>query len=137
MHQCTIIWHVNNLKISHVDSTVVDYVLKLLKLKYSKLQTTRALVHECLCMTLHFISKGKVIVNMHLYITKILDDATEITGEAKTLAIYTLFKVPADAEPLHRLETQRFHTLTAKLLFLEKRGRPHINTAVAFLTMCV
>ena len=29
--ECTILWHVNDIKVSHVDSKVVEEVLKLLK----------------------------------------------------------------------------------------------------------
>ena len=34
--QCTIIWHVDDLKISHVDKNVVEDILKLLNEKFGK-----------------------------------------------------------------------------------------------------
>ena len=33
---CTIVWHVDNLKISHIDSEVVDYILNNLDKRYGK-----------------------------------------------------------------------------------------------------
>ena len=35
-HQCTFIWHVDNMKFSHVDSKLVDHTIKMLKEKYGK-----------------------------------------------------------------------------------------------------
>ena len=34
--QCTIIWHVDDLKISHVDKKVVEYIIKQLNEKFGK-----------------------------------------------------------------------------------------------------
>ena len=63
--QCTILWHVDDLKISHVDSKVVDSVLEKLGEIYGKddlLVTTRGKVHEYLGMTLDFSSKGEFMI---------------------------------------------------------------------------
>jgi len=49
--RCTIIWHVNDLKISHKDKAVVDDILKKLNDKFGKespLTTTRGKVIEYL-----------------------------------------------------------------------------------------
>jgi len=59
--QFTIFWHVNDLKISHVDKNVVENVLKLLiknSGKDSPLTTTRGKVLEYLGMTLDYMTKG-------------------------------------------------------------------------------
>lgn len=50
-HQCTIIWHVDDLKISHVDPDVVTGIIKKLNDTYGELQeltATRGKVHEFL-----------------------------------------------------------------------------------------
>jgi len=55
--QCTILWHVDDLKISHVDSKVNDMILDKLNERYGKegpLTVTRGKVHEHLGMTLDF-----------------------------------------------------------------------------------
>ena len=39
-----------------------------------------------------------------------------------------------DSEELNDKEKEIFHSVTAKLLYIEKRGRPDIETAVSFLT---
>jgi len=57
----------------------------------------------------------------------------DMGGEAVTPAGSHLFNVDEAAEPLDQLNADIFHSITAKLLFLCKRGRPDIQTAIAFL----
>ena len=45
-----------------------------------------------------------------------------------------LLKVKDKAPKLPRLKAERFHTVTAKGLFLCKHGRPDISPAIAYLT---
>jgi hypothetical protein len=55
--QCMIIWHVDNLKVLHVDPAVVESILDLLNKHYGKetlLVVTRGKIHEYLGMTLNF-----------------------------------------------------------------------------------
>jgi hypothetical protein len=49
--QCTILWHVDNLKISHVDEAVVTKILERLNERYGKISplvVTRGKVHDYL-----------------------------------------------------------------------------------------
>ena len=60
--QCTIIWHVDNLKISHTEWAVVEDVLKKITNKFGKnslLATTRGEVLEHLGMSIVYRQKGK------------------------------------------------------------------------------
>ena len=54
-------------------------------------------------------------------------------GVAATPAADHLFKTRSDADPLDAETADLFHRVTAQLLFLCKRGRPDIQTAVSFL----
>ena len=59
--QATIVWHVDDLKISHVDKDVVKDILAKLNTEFRKtssLATTRGLVHEYLGMTLDYSLEG-------------------------------------------------------------------------------
>jgi hypothetical protein len=61
--QCTILWHVDDLKISHVDPEVVTEVIDLLEQEFGKeapLTKTRGHVHDYLGMTIDFSCAGKV-----------------------------------------------------------------------------
>ena len=53
--QCTILWHVDDLKISHVESTVVDTIIAQLNSRFGKedpVSVTRGRIHNYLGMTL-------------------------------------------------------------------------------------
>ena len=60
--QCTIVWHVDDLKISHKDPKVVDRIIETLDSEYGKVgQMTirRGMIHEYLGMKLDFSKAGK------------------------------------------------------------------------------
>ncbi len=130
----------DDLKISHVDPAVVTDIIKKLDEEYGDMQPvsqSRGKVHDYLGMTIDFSKKGKVQVKMVDYVKNMLEDLQEpeFQGEATTPAANHLFEVNEDNPTL--LDSDKaefFHHLTAKLLFLCKRARPDIQTAVAFLT---
>ena len=133
--QCTIVWHVDDLKISHVNPNVVTNIIKTLSEKYGKLQINRGKLHDYLGMQLDFTQPKAVKVVMTDYIKKLIKDAGDkFKGNAVTPAKNNLFIIN-DFSPYLSVEfSQFFRTFTAKLLFLAKRARPDILTAIAFLT---
>ena len=147
--QLTIVWHVDDLKISHADSKVVTAIIKKLNNKYGKtasgletpLTVKRGKIHDYLGMTLDYTTKGKVRIDMKDYIRKILNDVEHLTdgweGKAITSATENLFKISYDSKKLSKPEADSFHHVVAQLLFLCKRERPDIQNAVAFLTTWV
>eukprot|EP00957_Ditylum_brightwellii_P210033 15364497-Ditylum_brightwellii.AAC.6 len=136
--QMTVCWHVDDLKISHADSKEVSRILKCLEGKYGKLCTTRGKVHNYLGMTLHSTKKGKVKIPMVDYLKEGIEDfPEELSGCVATPAADHLFDIDPDKAQLDEPTARQFHTSVAKLLFVYKRARHDIQTAVAFLTMRV
>lgn len=137
--QCTIVWHVDDLKISHVDESVAERMLGLLEHEFGKespLSVTRGRVHDYLGMRLDFTEVGVARIDMTKYVEEILSEAPDdMSGEAPTPAASYLFKVnTSDPAALSEEDAVIFHHIVAKALFLCKRGRPDIQTAIAFLT---
>jgi hypothetical protein len=64
--QCTIIWHVDYLMLTHVNQEVLEHIFSELKKLGNEdpLSIHRGEVHDYLGMTLDFSSKGKVIFRM-------------------------------------------------------------------------
>jgi hypothetical protein len=61
--QCTVLWHVDDIKVSHEDPKVVTPVLKLFEERYGKeapLTITRGKKHDYLGMILDYSKDGKV-----------------------------------------------------------------------------
>jgi len=136
--QCTIVWHVDDLKISHVDPEVVSLIIGHLSKEYGKhseLSVTRGKIHEYLGMTIDYRKEGNVRISMFKYMQELLSDLPDdMDGMAVTPAAEHLFKVnETDPTKLSDDLSDFFHTNVAKLLFLCKRARPDIQTAVSFL----
>ena len=137
--QCTVVWHVDDLKISHMEQSVIDDIIQKLQDRYGKLKpltVTRGSVHDYLGMTLDFSVKGKVMVKMLDYVKKLVDIAPKsMSGIAATPANDDLFdRYDDDSPKLGEVEKEAHHTLVAKLLFLAKRSRPDVLTPVSYLT---
>jgi hypothetical protein len=138
--QCTIVWHVDDLKISHEDPNVTNSIVDLLQQKYGSdeapVTVTHGKCHDYLGMTLDYSTKGKVIINMDKYVEELLNDVSDELGigVAATPAAAYLYEVNQEASKLEKEQADRFHTMTAKLLFLSKRARPDLQQAVGFLT---
>ena len=86
-------------------------------------------------MVLDFTNPGKVAISMEDYIRNMLTQLPEdMEGVATTPAAEHLFKVNDTPTYLNEEQEMFFHHNVAKLLFLCKRARPDIQTAVAFLS---
>lgn len=136
--QCTITWHIDDLKISHVDKSVVMDIIALLSDEFGKnapLTVTEGPIHDYLGMKLDFSTDGAVKVDMTDYVKNILDNAPDdVTGVCTNPAPTDLFTVDNSAAHLDENAAEYFHHMVAKMLFLCKRGRPDIQPSVAFLT---
>ena len=133
--QCTITLHVDDLMITSVNELLIDEVLDILKRKYSKedspLTVKEGNIHNYLGMTFDFSVKGKVAITMNKYITDLLL-FTEVKGSVTTPATDHLYVI--DESPILSAEhAEYFHSVVAKLLYLAKRVRPDLLTAVGFL----
>jgi hypothetical protein len=138
--KCTILWHVDDLKICHIDAKVNSHIIDLIDDEFGKeapLTITRGDIHDYLGMTLDYSEKGKVKIKMIDYMEKMLVDIIalldEMGGEAPTPAANHLFVVNNNQTKLDEQKAQFFHTYMAKTLLVCKRARPDLQTVVAFL----
>jgi hypothetical protein len=92
--QLTVIWHVDDLKVSHVSSNVVTKMADWLKSTYERLfddgsgemKICRGKIHEWLGMTLDFTVDGEVKVTMIPYVKEIVQQFQEHDNSTKTAA---------------------------------------------------
>jgi hypothetical protein len=140
--QCTIMWHVDDLKVSHLDPKVVTAVLEFLDARYGQgivggkrapVTINRGKVHDYLGMTLDYTEASFVKSDMTGYVGKILNKIPEdMDGTATSPAADHLFQI-IDGIKLLDENSDFFHATVVKLFFLCKRGRPDIQTAITFL----
>ena len=143
--QLTVVWHVDDLKLSHVDAGVVTRMSVWLKKTYERLfddglgaiKLKRGKIHEYLGMQLDFSVVGQVKITMFDYIQEMLEDFHKLDPN-KTISLTPatdhIFRVRDYQPKLDEQKAQIFHTFTAKSLFSTKRARPDIHTSVIFLT---
>ena len=138
--QCTICWHIDDLKISHVDADVVTNVIEHLDNAFGKeapITVHRGKHHDYLGVDLDFSIPGQFRMSMFKYIEDMLTELPQdMNGMAMTPAGENLFDTRPDNERvlLDNDTKEFFHHNTAKLLFLSRRARPDIQLAVSFLT---
>ena len=130
--RCTLCVHVDDLLIVDCTDYCMEQLVKHLGNNFDDVKVHNGSQHSYLGMTLDFSVAGSVRVSMSFYVALLLDEYA-VTGFAVTPAEEWLFDI-RDSPALSDSERMRFHSAVAKLLFLAKRVRPDILTAVSFLT---
>ncbi len=136
--QMTVCWHVDDLKVSHMDPAEITKFGNWLSETYKVTVAAHCgKVHDYLGMIFDFSKDRKVVINMVEYIKNIITDfPEEIIATQTSPAAEHLFTVWSDAKakPLPEEQAMAFHHATAQLLFLSARARRDIQLAMAFLT---
>ena len=100
--QFTIMWHVDDLKMSPIDHRVLDAFVGDLNQVFGKespVVAHKGPRHDYLGITLDYSSLGKMVVDMKQYIDKVLlETPPDIKGVAQTPAGEHLFKVNPDCK---------------------------------------
>jgi hypothetical protein len=136
--QHALLFHVNDLKSSHIDPRVNDDLNKWLKENFGEHGEEtiyRGKIHDYLGMQLDYSVKGKVKVGMIDYVIEMLKHFPQTLKENKTAtmpASDTLFN-EGQGRKLHQECADIYHTMVAKALFLCKRARPDIQQTIAVL----
>jgi len=132
--QSSLIVHVDDVFISANSEATIDKIISDISGIYPSLEIHRGRVLDYLGMTFDFTEVGKCAVTMHGYVSDLMEFCESITGVAQTPAGNNLFRVREDSPLLPNADSEFFHSLTAKLLYLGKRVRPEILTAISYLT---
>ncbi len=118
--QMTVCWHVDDLKVSHMDPNEITKFGDWLSKTYGvTVAAHRGKVHDYLGMMFDFSKEGKVVVNMVEYIKNIIANfPEEIIATRTSPAANYLFTVlsETEAKPLPEEQAMAFHHATAQLL---------------------
>ena len=115
--QHTIVWHVDDVKSSHIDSRVNDEFLKWLQMKYGsdnigKIKATRGKVHDYLAMKLDYSEAGILKLDMRDYVKSMVQEfPEELNGKVKSPWNTNLFHVDQKSKLLDETRSKVFHTL--------------------------
>jgi hypothetical protein len=134
----TITWHVDGLKLSHMEKNEVTQTIERLKSIYGQdMRVSRGKKHDNLGIDLDFTNPGEVKITMIDYLKGVLEEFPEvITRNATSPGADHLFIVrPYDERKLPgESRALAFHHSLAQLLFSSTRARKDIQTTVTFLT---
>ena len=131
--QCTVCWYVDDNKISHVKLEVVEDIISKIEDKFGEMTKTYGDEHEFLGMNIKY-EAGKVVISMKKHILKAIDSfLDDINGKATSPARNHLFDVREGATVLGEERADNFHSVTASLLFVSRRCRLDIQTAIGYL----
>jgi hypothetical protein len=137
-YQMTITWHIDDLKILHIDPFQITKFCQYLASIYgNNLVVHCSKIHKYLGMDLNYALDGVVQVSMIAYTSKvILDFPKSITTSCTSPAGDHLFIIRDASEAKFLLEeqAQAFHHTVVQLLFLCKCTQRNIQTAISFLT---
>jgi hypothetical protein len=129
--QCTVVVYVDDLLITCTDQANIDEVLDHVTNKFGELTVHDGLIHSYLGMSFDFSTQSEVKITMDGY-TRDLIKFANIQGTAATPATEHLFTT-RESEQLGNEKKELFHSTMAKILYLAKRVRPDLLTAIAFL----
>ncbi|KAG7374511.1 reverse transcriptase RNA-dependent DNA polymerase [Nitzschia inconspicua] len=112
--QHTVVWHVDDLKSSHVDPKVNDEFLKWLENKYAsdnvgKINAVRGKRHDYLAMWLDYTEEGVLQVDMRPYVKSMIEDFPEKIGTSQNPWTEKLFQTDDKSKKLEKKKAKDFH----------------------------
>jgi len=132
--QCTIAWYVDDNKASHDSEDILIDLIADIEKHFGKLVVSRGKEHTFLGMDLKFKDNSKVHVGMTGYIEEaIVLFGEDVSEHVKNMVTKKLFVVDENSKPLSTDKAEIFHSVVAKLLWVEKRSRPDIELVILFL----
>lgn len=133
--QCTIVWYVDDVKVSHVDKAVVENVIKGLEEEFGSVNPVFGNEQEYLGMKLRIDDERKLHIDMRDQVSEIIQDfSLDIKGTVSSPATRSLMTIDEEVRSLNKSQSKEFHSVVAKMLYLEKRGRPDLEPSIAFLS---
>ena len=134
-NQITVVLYVDDMMVSCVDESALDDFAFFLRACYgeNEISEHRGSILDFLGMTFDFTTVGKVKITMKRLVDEIIAGCGVVL-ERKTPAAEHLFDINESAKKLQEKEKEYFRSYTAKLLYVGKRVKPEMLTAISFLT---
>jgi Reverse transcriptase (RNA-dependent DNA polymerase) len=130
--QCTVCVHVDDLLIMSESSSMIRRLTDGLTERYGEISLKHGPVLNYLGMVLDFTLAGEAKVTMAGYTDEVLK-CSGILGTARTPGTDGLFEVRDTAPTVPEEVRVWFHRSVAMILYMAKRARPELLTAVSYL----
>ena len=131
-------WYVDDNKVSHKDSKVVDDVLEMMKRHFGNITIDRGKQNTFLGMNIKLRDDKKIEIEIIEQLQECLDLYNEyaqlkITEKSSSPAQKYLRTIDENSPDLSGIQKELFHSLVYKLLWIMMRARPDLQTAISFL----
>lgn len=136
-HQCTIMWHVDDSKISHVTEYVVRDIVKKIEEKFGDIKANYGTKQDFLGIKINYRDDGRVEMDIRSYLQKTKDLFNEDLSGAASAARNSLFDVDSNSPKFPETKRKLFHQIFQLMLYIGLRGRKDLMTAISFLTQRV
>jgi hypothetical protein len=111
--QCTALWHVDDIKMSHVEQDVLESIITKLSKQYGQdalLRVQRSPIHDYLGMTIDYSEDGKVRFIKADYVKGILDEApSDMDGTAAFPTANHIFSVNDKLDKIDAEKDDLYH----------------------------
>ena len=132
--QYTILWYVDDFKLSHPSKTIVCQVIADLEERYGKMNVKHGPEQKIVGMDIHFLENGEVKFCMKGHVEDAIDDFHEGISTPRTSPPGDgVFTMSSTSQVLDDDNSKIFHNIFAKLLLISRRGRPDIQVPIDFL----
>ena len=109
-------------------------IIRKIEERFGKMTVTRGKEHVFLGMNIVYTENRTAVISMKSYLQEAIDECEmEIKREATTPARRTLFEVDEASVRLDKGESEAFHRIVAKLLYVWIRARSDLLLSVGFL----
>ena len=134
--QCTIVWYVDDNKISHVNPSVVSDIIARIEKHFGTMTVTRGDEHEFLGMRIKFNKEARTVeINMSSYLRDAIQESgLDIRRHAATPATANHFNSSSHPSPLEKTAADKFRSIVCKLLYVGLRARTDILTSLSYLS---
>jgi hypothetical protein len=123
---------VDDIKIVAEDQHLIDEMYLKLVNKYKDVKIDQGDTLQYLGMVFDYSTPYEVSISMPKYIEELLE-SQDVVGISRTPATVTLYDI-GDSQLLSYEQRVKYHSDTAKLLYLAKRIKPDILFALSYLT---
>ena len=140
--QCTIVWYVDDNKVSHKDKKVVTRVIDLMKYHFGDLTVSRGNKYRFLGMSIAVNEEKNLEIEMKNQLLNVIDifacaKGQDIEETVTSVTQKNLRDMNPDFKPLSSEKKENCHSIVATLLWIMKRTKPDLETAVGFLCIRV
>ena len=134
-HQCTIVWYVDDVKVSYINKSVIFDKLNYTQQEFGNITISRGNNHKYLGMDIELLNDSRISISMKKHIDELLNMIPGGVKGSTTSPVkkQEMFEINNMSQELDQKCADLFYPAVAKILWITKRRRPDLETAESFL----